>query len=205
MCHTFSLFYPVECSLIIVDELFKIKSSQIHRAELAQPLCTAIQVAVVNLFRRSGIEPSAVVGHSSGEIAAAYAAHAISFREAIIIAYYRGYVARHPSSAGGMVAVGLGADATSDFLEEGVVIACENSPESVTLSGDIEQLHKVTVAIKESKPDVLARTLKVDMAYHSRTSRAIICVYLLTLTHRSHGASGQRISKSRRSRVGQWA
>ena len=177
MCHTpSSLFYVVECSLIIVDELFKIKSSQIHRAELAQPLCTAIQVALVNLFRRSGIEPTAVVGHSSGEIAAAYAAHAISFREAIILAYYRGYVARQPFPSGGMLAVGLGAYAASDFLKEGVVIACENSPKSVTLSGDIEQLHKVAVAIKESKPDVLARTLKVDMAYHSRTSPVILCM-----------------------------
>lgn len=68
-----------------------------------------------------------------------------------------------------MVAIGLGADAVSKFLEEGVVIACENSPKSVTLSGDAEQLNKVVASIKESKPDILARTLKVDMAYHSRT------------------------------------
>lgn len=157
------------CSLIVVDELFKVKTSQIHRAELAQPLCTAIQVALVNVFRRSGIQPTAVIGHSSGEIAAAYAARAISFREALIISYYRGYVAKKPSRAGGMAAVGLGAEAVSFFLKEGVVIACENSPQSVTLSGDVEQLGKVVASIADSKPDVLARTLKVDMAYHSRT------------------------------------
>lgn len=135
---------------------------------MAQPLCTAIQIALVNVFRRSGIQPVAVVGHSSGEIAAAYAARAISFREAVIISYYRGYVAKKPS-AGSMAAVGLGADAASKFLKEGVVIACENSPKSITLSGDVGQLDKVVAAIKESKPDVLARVLKVDMAYHSRT------------------------------------
>jgi acyl transferase domain-containing protein len=121
------------------------------------------------MFRRSGIRPRAVVGHSSGEIAAAYAAGAISLREALITSYYRGYVAKKPSLAGGMVAIGLGADAVSKFLKEGVVIACENSPKSVTLSGDAEQLNKVVASIKESKPDILARTLKVDMAYHSRT------------------------------------
>lgn len=110
-----------------------------------------------------------VVGHSSGEIAAAYAAYAITFREAVILSYYRGYVAKKPLSAGGMAAVGLGTNAASKFLKEGVVIACENSPQSVTLSGDIEKLDKVVLAIKECNPDVLARTLKVDMAYHSRT------------------------------------
>lgn len=110
-----------------------------------------------------------VVGHSSGEIAAAYAARAISFREAIILSYYRGYIAKQSSSAGGMAAVGLGAGAAARFLKEGVVIACENSPESVTLSGDKEKLDQVVRTIKESNPDVLARTLKVDIAYHSRT------------------------------------
>ena len=110
-----------------------------------------------------------MVGHSSGEIAAAYAARAISFREAVIISYYRGYVAKASSSNGGMAAVGLSADAVSPFLKEGVVIACENSQMSVTLSGKTKELDKVVEAIKESQPDVLARKLKVDMAYHSRT------------------------------------
>ena len=110
-----------------------------------------------------------VVGHSSGEIAAAYAARAISFREATILSYYRGHIAKKSSSAGGMAAVGLGAGAAARFLKDGVVIACENSPNSVTLSGDKETLEKVVGAIKKSNPDVLARTLKVDIAYHSRT------------------------------------
>lgn len=169
-CHaSHLLIHVVGYSLIAVDELFKDQTSRIHRAELAQPLCTAIQVALVSVFRRSRIQPMSVVGHSSGEIAAAYAARAISFREATILSYYRGYVAKKSSSAGGMAAVGLGADAAARFLEAGVVIACENSSNSVTLSGDKEKLDKVVGAIKESNPDVLARTLKVDIAYHSRT------------------------------------
>ena len=123
----------------------------------------------------------AVVGHSSGEIAAAYAARALSFREALIISYYRGYVAKQASSSGGMAAVGLGATAVSNFLKDGVVIACENSSKSVTLSGDVEKLEKVLIAIKKSKPDVLARTLKVDMAYHSRTCLNLLYICLLRI------------------------
>ena len=165
----------VACLLIVADELFEIDSTELHRAELAQPLCTAIQIALVNASRRSGIQPKAVIGHSSGEIAAAYAAHAISFREAVIISYYRGYVAKKSSSNGGMVAVGLGADAASKFLKEDVVIACENSHMSVTLSGNMKELETVMEQIKESKPDILVRKLKVDMAYHSCTWLALFC------------------------------
>ena len=122
-----------------------------------------------------------MVGHSSGEIAAAYAARAISFREAVIISYYRGFVIKNLCSAGAMTAIGLGADAASKFLKEGVVIACENSPKNVTLAGDREEINKVVGAIKKSYPDVLVRTLKVNVAYHSRTWSDIICIYLLIL------------------------
>ena len=165
------------------------KSSQIHLAELSQPLCTAIQVALVNAFRRLDLQPVAVVGHSSGEIAAAYAASAISLRQAIIASYYRGYVAKKSKSIGGMAAVGLGAGAASQFLSQGVTIACENSPTSVTLSGDLDRLENVTATIKKEEPDVLARKLKVDMAYHSRMPNSLIPVPLWSLTFppRPHG------------------
>ncbi|KAF3063606.1 Lovastatin diketide synthase LovF [Daldinia childiae] len=143
------------------------EKSKIHRAELAQPLCTAVQIALVRSLHRVGIQPAAVVGHSSGEIAAAYAAGAISLAEALISAYYRGYVTRDQTLIGGMGAVGLGVADVSKYVKGGVVIACDNSPNSVTLSGDVGALDDVLNAIKVDKPDVLARKLKVDMAYHS--------------------------------------
>ena len=135
---------------------------------MAQPLCTAIQIAVVNALARCGIRPSAVIGHSSGEIAAAYATSALSLPEALIVAYYRGFVTRNQTINGGMAAIGLGADEITTFLSRGVVIACENSPSSTTISGDLDQLEKVVATIKEQRSDVLARLLKVNIAYHSR-------------------------------------
>ena len=143
-------------------------SSSLDKAEFAQPLCTAIQIALVNLLQSWGISPAGVVGHSSGEIAAAYAAGAITQRESIIIAFYRGYITKGQKRDGGMAAVGLGRQEVAPYMVPGVVIACENSPHSVTLSGDVATLDTVIAKIKEDRPDVLARRLRVEMAYHSR-------------------------------------
>ena len=104
---------------------------------------------------------------SSGEIAAAYASGALTMPAALTISYYRGYVMKKQTLKGGMAAIGLEASATSAFLEKGVVIACENSPSSTTISGDLDKVIRITAKIKEAQPDVLARLLKVDMAYHS--------------------------------------
>lgn len=54
------------------------------------------------------------------------------------------------------------------YLTAGVVIACENSPESVTISGDADKLDEVMAALKEAKPDAFNRLLRVEKAYHSR-------------------------------------
>ena len=145
------------------------KTSRISESELSQPCCTALQVALFDLLRRYGIKPEAVVGHSSGEIAAAYASDAITLKEAIIIAYYRGKVLLEiDPSKGGMAAVGLSADQVQPYLRPGVLVGCENSPSSVTLTGDKTVLEEVIQNIKKDDSTVLARALQVDKAYHSR-------------------------------------
>lgn len=57
---------------------------------------------------------------------------------------------------------------TVPYLTSGVVIACENSPESVTISGDADKIDEVMAALKEAKPDAFNRLLRVEKAYHSR-------------------------------------
>lgn len=68
-----------------------------------------------------------------------------------------------------MAAVGLGRDAVRPYLVDGVVIACENSPASITLSGDMDKVDAVVESIKHDFPDVFVRRLQVEMAFHSRT------------------------------------
>jgi acyl transferase domain-containing protein len=141
--------------------------SIIGKAEYSQPICTALQIALVDLLAGWDITPLAVVGHSSGEIAAAYAAGALTMKEAIIAAFYRGYVCKKRQKNGGMVAIGIGRSEVTQYLVPGVKVACENSASGVTLSGDMEPLESVTSKIKERMPNVLVRRLQVEMAYHS--------------------------------------
>lgn len=155
----------------IVDELLKSSSeSNIDKAEFSQPLCTALQVLLVNLWKELGVLPDSVVGHSSGEIAAAYAAGAIDVEDAIIIAYMRGQATRLQTSSGAMAAVGQGAEWVRDKLPDGVVIACENSGSSTTVSGDREAVLSFIEKVKEVDSEVFVRLLRVEQAYHSRES-----------------------------------
>ncbi|KAF6833528.1 polyketide synthase [Colletotrichum musicola] len=153
----------------IQGELVKaVATSRLDRAEFSQPVSAALQIALARRLRRHGVTPGAVVGHSSGEIAAAYAAGALSLEDAIVTAYYRGYVCREITGAkGGMLAVGLGREKVSPYLVPDVGIACDNSSSSVTLSGPSESLYQVAENIRTGAPDALVRLLKVDKAYHS--------------------------------------
>jgi acyl transferase domain-containing protein len=175
--------------------------SQVYKAEFSQPLCTAVQIMVVNLLRDWGIKPAAVLGHSSGEIAAAYACGALTMDEAIICGYLRGKATKQSTETpGAMAAVGLGSTDIQPYLVDGIVIACENSPSNTTLSGDEDKIMDVLEAIKHAYPDVLARRLQVDMAYHSRKilrfkSRTIFADFTL---HRSHEKDRPKLSAAAR-------
>ena len=173
---------PLTCTtrnqLTLVGELLQTEDlKRIQRPEFSQPLCTAVQIGLVNLLASWTIAPTQVVGHSSGEIAAAYAAGALTLDTAIAIAYYRGQIMSSHGRAGGMAAIGLGRADVKPFLKPGVVVACENSPKNVTLSGDEDCLDEVVEAIKAVKPDCFARRLRVERAYHSHHMAEIGNVY----------------------------
>ncbi|RDW86024.1 hypothetical protein BP5796_04349 [Coleophoma crateriformis] len=151
--------------------------SRVHVAAISQPLCTAVQIVLVDLLRLAHVNLAVVVGHSSGEIGAAYAAGYLTARDAICIAYYRGLHCglacspTHKNIRGAMLAVGTSIeDATmlckmDEFLGRINVAAC-NSPSSVTISGDEDAIEELQVVLDDEKK--FNRRLKVDMAYHSK-------------------------------------
>ncbi|RYP44476.1 hypothetical protein DL768_009047 [Monosporascus sp. mg162] len=157
----------------LLGELTEARSSEaLRQPEFSQPLVTALQIALVDVLCGWGISPKAVVGHSSGEIAAAAAAGLITREEAIKTAYYRGQAAKHlpPSQRLGMLAVGISAEMVEEsYLKDvdgKVEIACYNSPSSLTLSGPVSDLEKVRDRIQQDGH--FARMLLVNLAYHSK-------------------------------------
>ena len=150
-------------------------TSRIAEAALSQPLCTAIQIVLVDLLRTAGITFAAVVGHSSGEIAAAYAAGFLSAHDAIRVAYYRGLYARLAGNAangqkGAMLAVGASWEEAQELIQMPafrgrLAIAALNSSASVTLSGDADAVLEAKKLLDDQKK--FARLLKIDTAYHS--------------------------------------
>ena len=167
--------------LILQGELTEPRSAEkLRQPELSQPLVTALQIVIVEVLRSWGIQPQAVVGHSSGEIAAAYCAGHISMADAIKVATYRGQASAQSRSKTdvGMLAVGLGAEKVSGYLEgygKTVEIACYNSPSSITLSGNLEALEQVKARLEKSGHT--ARMLHVDQAYHSKYMEGISATY----------------------------
>lgn len=126
-----------------------------------------MQIALVNLLAEWGVKPTAVVGHSSGEIAASYAAGAITAESAIALSYYRGLLVDEVGKEGAMAAIGLGPVQVASYLRDGVVIACENSPNSVTISGESHHVEGVMSKIKSDHPNALCKMLRINRAYHS--------------------------------------
>ncbi|KAL4948409.1 hypothetical protein BDW69DRAFT_92795 [Aspergillus filifer] len=141
--------------------------SRLFQAEWSQPCCTALQMALVDVLKSLNVRPAAVVGHSAGEIAAAYAAGALTAAEAIMISYHRGQIASRVGTGGGMMAVSLGPKQVSPYLTHNVTIACENSPKNVTLSGSSNALDALAGELQNRYPNVSMKRLAVNCAYHS--------------------------------------
>ncbi|OGM49764.1 polyketide synthase-nonribosomal peptide synthetase hybrid [Aspergillus bombycis] len=159
-------------------------SSSISNPAVSQPVTTAIEIAVYDLLCACGINVDAVVGHSSGEIVAAYALGIISAEDSMKIAYYRGMHSK-PVKLGGMLAVGLSFHEASELcsqpaLSGRIVVGASNGPVSTTLSGDYDAILEAKALLDHKK--IFARTLQVDVAYHSHHMVPCATTYLESLT-----------------------
>lgn len=170
----------------VITELQRDKNdSNVHLARISQPVCTVLQIALVELLKSWNITPAGVVGHSSGEIAAAYCYGALSREDAWTVAYWRGKICSElnqdaPHLKGAMMAVGLSSEAAEEYIAQvtigRIAVACINSPSSVTISGDesgIDELQKLL-----SADSVFCRKLVVENAYHSHHMEIIAEKYL---------------------------
>ncbi|KIX09429.1 uncharacterized protein Z518_00509 [Rhinocladiella mackenziei CBS 650.93] len=174
------------CEWDVFEELEKEGSeSRIDSPEFSQPICSVLQISLIELLRHWGVVPKATVGHSSGEIAAAYAAGYLSHEDAIKIAYWRGVYSadvgnRLGDRKGIMMAAGVSEEEAQEYLKQvpegSAVVACINSPSSVTLSGDDSSVSELERLLQAQGK--FARKLRVKTAYHSPHMQVIADDYL---------------------------
>ncbi|KXX75424.1 Lovastatin diketide synthase LovF [Madurella mycetomatis] len=176
----------------ILENINHQPSINIHDPCFSQPLCTILQIAIVDLLTALGIHPTTVIGHSSGEIAAAYAVGAICKESAWKLAYFRGHLSSQlvewsdtaRSPRGSMMAVALSEASVLPYITKtleslrsnGVLaVACINSPQSVTVSGDEDLIQELQTVLNAD--GIFARVLKVPVAYHSPHMETIASSY----------------------------
>lgn len=131
----------------------------------------------MDLLCSFGVSPAAVVGHSSGEIAAAYTIGALSRRSACKVVYFRaqlaGKLAATTATTGAMMSANLVESEIPSLLEKlglangdcAVHVACVNSPTNVTLSGSVDSIRILQIYL--DKQDIFAKTVPTGVAYHS--------------------------------------
>ncbi|KAL9587952.1 MAG: hypothetical protein Q9203_003236, partial [Teloschistes exilis] len=142
--------------------------SRIDDAEISQPACTAVQLALAVLLRSWRVLSAVALGHSSGEIAAAFTAGLEILTDSEV--------------RGGMLAIGTSAEEAQQLFEgsQGYIdVAAVNSPNSVTISGDVVAIQHVHE--QAEKQGLFVRRLKVGVAYHSRHMEGVADSYLASI------------------------
>ncbi|MFG2621806.1 amino acid adenylation domain-containing protein [Streptomyces sp. NPDC048507] len=143
-------------------------ASRMAQTWLAQPANFAVQVGLAALWHAHGVHPSAVVGHSTGEIAAFYEAGVYSLPDAVRIALHRSRLQHRLAGTGTMLAVGLPEDEASRRAEpfgDRLSVAAVNSPGALTLAGERAALVEYARGLQAD--GVFAKFLDVQVPYHS--------------------------------------
>ncbi|MFF1612364.1 SDR family NAD(P)-dependent oxidoreductase, partial [Amycolatopsis sp. NPDC058278] len=155
-----SAHFPFSVLQVIRD------GASLDRVDVVQPVLFAVMVSLAALWRESGVRVTGVVGHSQGEVAAAYVAGALSLADAArIVAVRSRLVGAELSGRGGMVSVALPVEAVRAALPDGTCVAAVNGPESVVVSGADPALDELLAHwVAEG---VRARRIAVDYASHS--------------------------------------
>ena len=158
------------------DACFSARQEELNEVQLAQPAIFMIQCALVELLATWGVHPGCVVGHSSGEVAAAYACGALSLAEATRLVYHRATLQQRVAGSGRMLAIGLDRPGVESLLGDlsvrsgnvrapQVEIACENAPANTVVCGRESALGPVIEELR--RLGLQNRLIPGNIAFHS--------------------------------------
>ncbi|MEW6234512.1 MAG: amino acid adenylation domain-containing protein [Candidatus Omnitrophota bacterium] len=162
----------------LIDLLYSEAAEEVealNQTAITQPALFAIEYALTELWSSWGITPSAVVGHSIGEYAAACAAGVFTLETGLQLAAERGRLMQSLPAGGTMAAVFASEAAVRNAISaygERISIAAVNGPERITISGDEDAIHAVLDRFK--KEQIESRPLRVSHAFHSRRMEPIV-------------------------------
>ncbi|HRI69317.1 MAG TPA: type I polyketide synthase, partial [Polyangium sp.] len=164
-------------------------ANMLERVDIVQPVLFAIMVALAALWRSLGIVPDAVVGHSQGEIAAAYVAGALSLEDACRIVAIRSRLLAQLDGSGAMASVELSAEELAlriAHLGDKLTIAAHNSPHSLVISGAAATVDAMLADLAADQ--VFARKIRVGYAshcHHVEIVREQLCAALAAISPRA--------------------
>ncbi|MFF3772979.1 amino acid adenylation domain-containing protein [Streptomyces sp. NPDC002232] len=153
----------------LLDELARPEAeSRMAETWLAQPANFAVQTGLAALWEHYGVRPDAVVGHSTGEIAAFHRAGVYGLEDAVRVVLARSVLQHRLAGTGGMLAANLSEEEAERLVrpyQDLVSVAAVNGPASVTLSGAADTLR--ALADRLGREQVFTRLLDVEVPYHS--------------------------------------
>ncbi|MDM3973058.1 type I polyketide synthase [Mycobacterium marseillense] len=144
------------------------------RVDVVQPVLFAVMVSLAELWKSVGVNPDAVIGHSQGEIAAAYIAGALSLRDAARVVTLRSKLLRSLAGPGGMLSIACSTERARELLApygNRVSIAAVNGRSAVVVSGDVAALDELVGFCADL--ELRTRRIDVDYASHSVEVEAI--------------------------------
>ncbi len=145
------------------------QTSRLHDPAVTPAAMFALQAGLAEVWKSAGVTPDLLIGHSFGEVTAAYLAGAVALADVAHLVNHRGLIRGHIDRIGGMAAIGIGARELAAFMPDdgSVEIGAYNSPGMVTVSGERAAIEALIARLKAHDPNMLARLLDLDFAWHS--------------------------------------
>ncbi|MCC6810302.1 MAG: acyltransferase domain-containing protein [Deltaproteobacteria bacterium] len=165
-------------TLVRAEAFFRSETGQdlfldLRRTRFAQPAICAFEIALFEMWRAAGVTPAFVIGHSVGEVAAAYAAGVLSLEDAMRLAIRRGQILDALHGQGTLFATTLDRDAASALVAAfpGAWIAAHNGPKQVVIGVEVARIKDLAAHLIDRETPFVQ--LAVDYPFHGAAVQAL--------------------------------